>query len=162
MTRRITAWAIIATCILGWWLPQVNTGLRYSTFLILLGYTGIAVVRARRNTVFRHVAAVCGAGSIWLLFVPSWTIPLIASAVILLTETYLDGGLQAISDPVYRGRLPAAPADQGDRDDQRRERPTATASSPGGSPDEPDRYRQQSRQLEPDLDTTSLRNDTWR
>lgn len=162
MTRRRAFWTIIATCILGWWIPQINTGLRYGTILILVGYTGIAAVLARRNTVFRRAATVCGAGSIGLVFVPSWAIPVIALVVILLTRAYLGVGVQILSHYVRHGRLPEAQVEQVARDDPRRGQSDDTAPPPRRQLRDPTQPRQQSHQLEPDLDTDSLCNNRWR
>lgn len=162
MTRRRAFWAIIAICILGWWIPHVNTGLRYGTILILVGYTGIAAVLARRNTGFRREAAVCGAGSIGLVFAPSWAIPIIALPVILLTRAYLDVGVQILSHYVRHGRLPEAQANQVERDDQHSGQSDETVPPPRRQLRDSTQHRQQSRQLEPDLDTDSLRNNRWR
>lgn len=162
MNRRTVVRAIIATCILGWWSPHVTTGLRYATILILIGYTGIAAVLARHDTVFKRVAAVCGAGSIGLGFAPAWMIPVVALLVLLLTEAYLDGDAQILPHYLQHGRPPDPQADQEERDGQRRDRPAATTPPPDWNPGEPAQRQQHSRQLEPDLDTDSLRNNRWR
>lgn len=151
MDIRIVPGTIIATCILGWWIPQVNTGLRYTTVLIFVAYTGIAAVLTLRNTVFRRVAAICGGCSIGILFAPSWLIPIVALPIILLTVAYLDIGAQVIPHYLRHGELSTPEADHGNGYGQRidtipvSQHPIALAQR-----------QQHSRQMEPDLDTDSL------
>lgn len=154
MKLKVIVWAIIATSISGWWLPHVNTGLRYTTTLILVGYTGIAAILALRNTVFRQVAAVCAAGSIGLVFAPAWMIPVVAMPVIMLTGAYLYVGAYLIRHYMQHGQLPPLREGPFEGDDQRDDQPTDSA--PSQSP------RHHSRQMEPDLDTDSLTFETKR
>lgn len=160
MTRR-TTWIVLAIGFLCWWSPQINTGLRYATILILVGFTGIAALLTLRNTAFRRVAAVFGAGCVGLVFAPTWLIPVVFT-VIGLTGTYWDVAAPILAHYRQHGRLPESVADHEVHDGQRRDRPADTPPLLDGDRGEPVHRRQHRRQLEPDLDTDSLRNDRWR
>ena len=157
MTSKTVIWAAIAVCLLGWWSAPLNRGLRFIAILSLLGYTGVAALRALCGTASKGDVAIYGAGSIGLISAPSWLIPIAALPVLTLTVIVLYASVTNLLHFVWPG-LTTGETEQDETGDYRRYQPADTGPV---SPDQPSGESAR-RHLEPDLDTDSLRFDTKR